>query len=135
MHTSATTTHAGKQLVQTFFDTLSTGDQDTAFALVADGVCWWVPGALPFSGTKTKTEYRAIARSIQASFPLGFKLNVLSMIAEGDTIAAEVESHGVHANGRHYNNKYHFLVRVKAGVIVQVKEYMDTQHLAALIAP
>jgi ketosteroid isomerase-like protein len=126
---------ANKSLVRQFFAILSTGDQDAAFELVDDQVQWWVPGALPFSGTKTKAQYRTVARTIQASFPAGFTLAVLSLIEEGDTVAAEVESHGQHVNGRTYNNKYHFLLKIRGARIVQVKEYMDTQHLAALIAP
>lgn len=132
---SAAAAQTNKPLVQSFFDSLSAGDQEAAFALVDDDASWWVPGNLPYSGTKTKAEYRAIARSIQAAFPTGFFLTVLSMIEENDTVAAEVESHGVRFNGRMYNNKYHFLFRIQNGKFVLVKEYMDTQHLADLIAP
>ena len=34
----------------------SDGEIDQAFSLVNDDVSWWVPGDLPFSGTKTKAE-------------------------------------------------------------------------------
>jgi hypothetical protein len=38
---------------------------DPAFALVSDDVSWWVPGDLPFSGTKTKEQYMQVVGSIQ----------------------------------------------------------------------
>lgn len=48
-------------------------------------------------------------------------------------LAAEVESRGTHANGKAYNNKYHFLITIADGQFVHVKEYMDTLHLAQLL--
>jgi len=126
---------SGKALIQGFFDTLNTGDYDKAFSVVDDAVVWWVPGTLPFSGEKTKAQYMGIVRQIQNGFPNGFALNVKTMIAEGAKVAAEVESKGVHANGKTYNNKYHFLFEVQGGKITRVKEYMDTLHLYHLITP
>lgn len=122
-----------KQTVQTFFDRFNAGNTREAFELVSEDVAWWVPGTLPFSGTKTKAQYLGIVQQIQNGFPTGFKLTVKSMIAEGGAVAAEVESEGTHANGKRYANKYHFLFEVKDGAIVHVKEYMDTLHLAQLL--
>lgn len=66
------------------------------------------------------------------------KLTVKSLVAEGETVAAEVESYGVHTCGANggfiYNNKYHFRIVLQNGLFVNVKEYMDTHHLAALYA-
>ena len=124
-----------KEIVATFFELFSSGDIDQAFALVSDDVSWWVPGDLPFSGTKTKTEYLQVVGSIQQGFPSGLKLEVTSMIAEGNQVAAEVASHGEHANGRTYANRYHFLITIEDGLMVEVREYMDTLHLLRLIEP
>ncbi|MCX6116360.1 MAG: ester cyclase [Proteobacteria bacterium] len=122
-------------IVRTFFENTTAGKIAVAFAVVDDKVEWWVPGNLPFSGTKTKTEYLGIVNQITKGFPSGFKLLVKSMISEGNKLAVEVESQGNHVNGRHYNNKYHFLIHVKEGKMISVKEYMDTLHLYQLIAP
>lgn len=122
-----------KETVKAFFERITEGKIDDAFSLVSDEVQWWVPEELPFSGTKNKKEYFEIVSRIQAGFPTGFKLLVNEMIAEGDTVAAEVESEGTHVNGKRYNNKYHFLIVVKAGKFTSVKEYMNTLHLAKLL--
>lgn len=124
-----------KELVTRFFKLFSAGDIDTAFALVADDVSWWVPGDLPFSGTKTKQEYLQVVGGIQQGFPDGLQLKVTSLMSEGSKVAAEVESYGVHANGKTYTNKYHFLITIVGGKLVSVKEYMDTLHLYQLIQP
>ena len=124
-----------KEIVSEFFQKFSAGKTDEAFSLVRDDVSWWVPGDLPFSGTKTKAEYLQVVGSIQRGFPGGLRLEPTSMIAEGDKVAVEVESKGRHANGRDYANKYHFLMTLEDGKITAVKEYMDTLHLYQLIQP
>ncbi len=129
------TTAQNKRIVAEFFEKFSNGDIDPAFALVSDDVDWWVPGDLPFSGTKTKAEYLQIVGSIQRGFPAGLRLEATSMIAEGNQVAVEVESYGEHANGKTYNNRYHFLITIESGKITEVKEYMDTLHLFQLIQP
>jgi ketosteroid isomerase-like protein len=124
-----------KELVSTFFEHFSAGEIDPAFALVSDDVSWWVPGDLPFSGTKTKEEYMQVVGSIQKGFPDGLELQATGMIAEGNQVAVEVASFGKHVNGKTHTNKYHFLITIEDGKIVDVKEYMDTLHLFQLIQP
>jgi len=123
-----------QQVVEGFFSALNEGAIDKAFTAVSDDVKWWVPGALPFSGTKTKAGYLQIAGMIQQGFPQGLRFELHGVTVDGERIAVEAESRGEHRNGKSYNNHYHFLFVVRDGQIVAVKEYMDTQHLAALIS-
>lgn len=129
------TEQSNRELIQGFFDDFSAGRTDEAFKKVAEDVSWWVPGNLPFSGTKTKAQYLQVVGRIRAGFPEGLAFTVKSMIAEGDRVAAEVESLGKHVSGKTYNNHYHFLFTLRSGEIVGVKEYMDTLHLLQLISP
>jgi len=126
---------SNKEIVDLFFKRVTAGKIDAAFELVDDNVSWWVPGNLPFSGTKSKTEYLVVVNQITKGFPTGFELMATSMIAEADKVAAEVVSNGTHVNGKKYNNHYHFLIQVRDGKMINVKEYMDTLHLYQLIAP
>ena len=121
------------QVVEAFFADLNQGRTDEAFARVADEVEWWVPGTLPFSGTKTKDEYMDVVAMIATTFPQGLAFEVRGLTAEGDRVAAEVVSLGQHTSGRTYNNHYHFLFILRAGLIVAVREYMDTLHLHDLV--
>jgi ketosteroid isomerase-like protein len=123
-----------KYVVQEFFRHVSAGEVGAAFALVDDGVAWWVPGTFPFSGTRSKAEYLTVVAAITRGFPNGFTLTPSTMTAEDDRVAVEVESHGEHVNGKTYRNRYHFLFWLTDGRIVAVKEYMDTAHLADLMA-
>jgi ketosteroid isomerase-like protein len=124
-----------KDIIKRFFDLLSDGEIIEAFELVDEKVNWWIPGNLPFSGHKSKEQYMEVVDAIKKGFPGGFRLTVLSMIAEGNKVAAEVESAGIHITGRNYHNKYHFLFELENGKITSVKEYMDTLHLFQLLQP
>lgn len=125
---------SNKALVSQFFEAMSRNAVAEAFALVSEFVSWWVPGTLPFSGTKSKSQYLQIVGAIQRGFPNGVTFRVGGLVAEGEYVAAEVESLGQHVSGKTYNNRYHFLVRVKDEQFVEVKEYMDTLHLHHLVS-
>ncbi len=124
-----------KQIVNAFFEFVTNGKTNEAFELVDNNVNWWIPGTLPFSGNKTKEEYLQVVNAIKNGFPSGLSLTVTSSIAEGNYVAAEVESNGNHINEKTYNNKCHSLFEIKNNKIISVKEYMDTLHLFQLIQP
>jgi uncharacterized protein len=58
----------------------------------------------------------------------GLEMKVTSCIAEGDRVALEVVSSGDLKNGREYRQEHHMLLKFRAGNILSVKEYLDTQH-------
>jgi ketosteroid isomerase-like protein len=58
----------------------------------------------------------------------GIGFTVHSLTAEGDRVAAEVESYAPLVNGKVYNNHYHMLFEIRDGKIAVVKEYADTAH-------
>lgn len=122
-----------KKTVAEFFQKFSKGDP-SSFALVHPDVTWWVPKTLPFGKKFTSAkDYFSMLRSTFAGFPKGLSLEVTGMIADGDQVAAEVESNAVHVcEGFHYNNHYHFKITLKNGQFVDVKEYNDTMHLFEL---
>ena len=124
-----------KDIVTGFFQQVTNSNMQKAFELLDDNVIWWIPGSLPFSGSKTKEQYFQVVSAIQKGFPTGFSIVVTSLIAEGNKVAAEAESSGRHVNGKDYNNKYHFLFEIASGKISSVKEYMDMLHLYQLIQP
>jgi ketosteroid isomerase-like protein len=43
-------------------------------------------------------------------------------------VAIEAEGRGTHANGRTYHQHYHFLLVIRDGKVMQMKEYFDTEH-------
>ncbi len=125
-----------RQIVEKFFELFSAGNAKQAFALVSPDVKWWVPESLSFGGTYDRAGYLTQVLSKFSGFQGPLKLTIKSMISDGDSVAAEVESYAVHTCGDPepfvYNNKYHFKITLKNGLFVEVKEYMDTYHLSKL---
>lgn len=72
---------------------------------------------------------KAMPATLNAAFPNGLNLKFHTVIAEGPHVAIQAESDTIVANGKHYNNRYHFYVRFEGDRIAQVREYNDTEHV------
>lgn len=121
-----------KKLVTAFLADFTRGDVDALAGHLADDATWWVAGSLKgLSGTSDKKTWTAGIAGLSAGFPGGLRLTPLAFTAEGDRVAVEAESYGELANGRVYDNRYHFLFVVRDGKIVEAKEYLDTDHARA----
>ena len=113
--------------------TFSAGNFDAALDLMTDDATWWVAGKFELSGTKTKAEFGELVKGIGAAMPNGLKITPKGVIAEGDRVAVEAESYGELANGKVYNNQYHFLIELSDGKIKAVREYLDTIHAKEIL--
>jgi ketosteroid isomerase-like protein len=128
------TTEANKQVVKQFFARLDANDTPGALAIVADDATWWLAGKrelLPSAGSYDKTRLTELFRTMDSRLTGGLRMTIKSVIAEGDRVAVETESHGKLRNGRSYNNEYVFVITVRAGKIAAVREYNDTHHAFA----
>jgi ketosteroid isomerase-like protein len=132
---SDTSTHQHKAVAQEFFTRFSAGDIPGALGLLSDDARWWLAGKrelFPVAGWYTKGEIAKLFFRMTSRLKNGLVMTVKSVIAEGDLVALEVESHGELHNGRRYNNEYHTLMRVSHGKIHEVREHSDTQHAHAV---
>ena len=125
-------TDNNKKLVEDFFSILSSGSQDYLDFYTEESIIW-TAGENAIGGSRSKSEVVGFAKSILDSFPDGISFNVVNLIAENDYVAAEVESTAMHVSGKPYNNKYHFLLKIKDNKIMELKEYMDTQLAAKVL--
>ena len=121
-----------KELVQEFFNLLSSGS-DKYLDFYNEESVIWTAGENAIGGSRSKSEVVGFAKSVLDSFPEGITFNVVNLVAENDYVAAEVESSAMHVSGKPYNNKYHFLVKIKNNEILELKEYMDTQLAAKVL--
>ena len=94
--------------------------------LCTDDFRFWFPGAN--GGFQTREQCRDTFDSIFDIFPQGLIFTLYEMTAEGERVALEAESHGLHTSGKTYNNHYHFLFRIRDGKIAEIREYADTAH-------
>jgi uncharacterized protein len=120
-----------KKIVVSFFENFSTGKMEQALGMMADNATWSVmgkPDKFALAGTKTKAQFSELVKGIGAAMPKGLRVTPKGITAECDRVAVEAESYGETANGKVYNNMYHFLVEVRGGKIQAVREYLDTIH-------
>lgn len=117
-----------REIVAELFDAISRADVAKLDELYAPDFEIWTAGQLPISGTRTRAQALEGMAMIDSMFPDGLTFTVTGLTAEGDRVAVEAESDGVHASGRRYHNQYHFLVVIRDGKIQRFKEYMDTIH-------
>jgi uncharacterized protein len=83
---------------------------------------------MPASGVYTKEGIHELFLRMMKRLRNGLAMSVTSAIAEGDSVALEVVSHGVLDDGTAYDNEYYFLMRIADGRIRDVHEYNDTLH-------
>jgi ketosteroid isomerase-like protein len=121
-----------KELVQEFFNLLSSGS-DKYLDFYTDESVIWTAGENAIGGSRSKSEVIGFAKNVLDSFPEGITFNVVNMVAENDYVAAEVAGSAMHVSGKPYNNKYHFLLKIKDNELLELKEYMDTQLAAKVL--
>jgi ketosteroid isomerase-like protein len=117
-----------KDLARRMLEALSEANVDFIEENYAKDFRIWTAGSLPFSGSGDKASAVAGMPAVLDLFPDGLKFSIVAMTAEGDRVAIEATGEGTTVLGRRYEQKYHFLMRVREGSIVEWKEYMDTEH-------
>ena len=125
-------TDQNKKITKEFFEALSNGS-DKYLDFYTDESIIWTAGNNAIGGTRTKKEVVSFAQNILSSFPSGIKFNITGITAEDERVAVEISGEAIHASGETYNNQYHFLLRIKDGKILELKEYMDTQLAAKIL--
>jgi uncharacterized protein len=103
-----------------------------AVALLSEDATYWLagkPDEMPGVGQLSKPQIAKVFRRMTALLEDGLRMQVKSLIAEGDVAAVEVVSHGVLKNGRHYDNEYHVRMQMRDGLIHAVRECYDSLHV------
>ncbi len=125
------TENVNRQIVHDLFARFTASDIDGVMSLLTDNATWRVPGKPELNraaGDYDKEKLRRLFDRMLSQLENGLTMTVLSTVAEGDRVAAEIESSGDLRNGRRYRQQYHFLIEFRDGKIASVREYLDTQH-------
>jgi uncharacterized protein len=120
---------ANKDIVRRFLGAVESGDVDMIEALQAPDCTWWVIGG----GDMSRQAYTDAVKGMLLTANRR-KVEIIGIIAEGDTVAAEVRSE-MHFGDQIYANEYHDLFVLKDGQIVHGREYFDTGKVAAFFGP
>jgi ketosteroid isomerase-like protein len=120
-----------KEIAAELFARFTRSDIPGVLALMTDDVVWRIPGKPELSPAASDYGKERIGRLFNrmlSQLEAGLKMTVLGSIAEGESVAVEVESSGDLKNGRRYRQQYHFLLAFRDDRISAVREYLDTQH-------
>jgi ketosteroid isomerase-like protein len=118
------TIEANKALVYRYAQAVIDGDMDTIEALQHHDVQWWVLG----QGAMDRKRFNDLVRSGLLAAQQR-SVRIIGITAEGERVAYEAEGEMVFAD-RIYRNRYHNLLIVRDGLIVEGREYMDTRAAA-----
>ena len=122
-----------KDIARRFFEAMSNCNVPAIIDAYDDDVKIYTMGNTLISGVVNKTQAREFAGQVLGAFPQGIRFEVHNLTAEGDRVAIEAESFATHVSGKYYNNKYHFFMRLKNGLITEFKEYMDTEMVTEVL--
>jgi ketosteroid isomerase-like protein len=91
-------------------------------ALVSDDLTWRTASGVVMD----KPTLKSLLGNVKKRMPDFPEMVVTGLTAEGDRVAVEAEGKCALPNGKRYDNTYHFLLRIRDGRIVEVREYADT---------
>jgi ketosteroid isomerase-like protein len=122
-----------KQAARAFFAAMSASHADAVLDCYAEDGKVIISGNTLISGILDRTEILNRTNRVLEAFPQGITFTVKTLTAEGDRVAIEAESSAIHVSGKPFNNKYHFLMRLRDGKIVTLTEYMDTELVTEVL--
>jgi ketosteroid isomerase-like protein len=129
-----------KDVVRSFFTTLSTGEFEKIAEFFTEDSTWTVNDvANGFPSQRGRAIIDDFLQPVREGLfaPGDPKIEVVRLIADGNVVAAETIGRGALLNGNAYENYYAFVLEVdpEAGKVLALKEYMDSDYAHSISAP
>lgn len=120
----------GKAIVTEFIKAGAELRADDLIAMMSDDCeCWFTGG-----GSLSRDQLAQGVRMLLGAAVGPGPVIINDIIQEGDKIAVEYENKFPLRNGRFYHNHYHTKFEVKGGKITVMREYLDSAHVADVLA-
>jgi|SRR5437588_2431151 len=117
-----------KQLMESVFAEMATGDGQPFMDALADDVRWTVIGSSPWS--RTYEGKRAIVdelmRPLFRQFADQYSARAIRVIADGDVVVVEARGQVTTKSGQPYNQTYCYVFVFADGKVRELTEYLDT---------
>ena len=114
-----------KALIRRMFAAQLANDMATYSAILADDLTWTIM-QYDIDRPRTKDEMLTMLSAVHDNLAGRWEKHIISMISEGDTVAVEATALMDLANGKTYNQRYHYVYRIRDGQVYEVREYCDT---------
>ena len=117
-----------KRIIAEAFDGLSRADARAFIDAMADDFTWIIEGQCRFSRSyqgKAAVQ-NDLVPALFANFASDYRNYADEIIAEGDRVVVLARGEVKTVRGEDYNNSYCFVIRMRDGKMVELREYMDT---------
>lgn len=102
---------------------LTKGEYETAERMLHPDVRWWVIG----QGEMSYERLRELSEKTEGGLAIR-NVNFIDVIAEGNTVSVEAAGDMAFPDGRPYRNVYSIIVKFKDGLVIEMREYFDTDY-------
>jgi ketosteroid isomerase-like protein len=123
---------ANKATAWRWIEAMVRGDIETMTAMLTDDCRVFVAGSTTAGGWQTRDQFvtrmTRVGGGTGSLFSGPMQVDVGAVTAEDDRVCVEMELHVPVTGGGTYNNQFHWLIRVRDGMIAEAKEYQDTLH-------
>lgn len=117
-----------KRVLREAFFGLAHADATAFLNAMADDFTWIIEGQSKWSRRYEGKEAvrRDLIRPLFANFATPYRNFAEEFIAEDDRVVVLCQGEVTTTSGREYNNSYCFVIRMRDGMMVELREYMDT---------
>jgi uncharacterized protein len=119
---------SNKQIIQQAFDGLGRGDPTSFIDAMADDFTWIIEGQSKLSRRyegKSAVQNELVP-ALFANFATDYRNFADEIIGEDDRVVVLARGEVKTVRGEDYNNSYCFVIRMRDGKMVELREYMDT---------
>jgi ketosteroid isomerase-like protein len=126
-----------KRIVTAIYDAMAAGDGRPFNAAMAEDFTWILEGTGAWSRTwrGRDTVRRELLKPLFAQFATPYRCRAERIVAEDDAVVVLARGEVTTVAGKPYNNSYCFVIRMRDGQMVELREYLDTELVAAALAP
>ncbi|MEV4125776.1 nuclear transport factor 2 family protein [Nocardia sp. NPDC049707] len=122
--------------VRALLDAMGRMDLGAIESLLTDDVQWWLAGDSVVSGRHVGRE--AVLRDFLAAAaemfePGSLAFEITHLFAHDGTVVVEYVGTARSRRGNAYRNHYCVVFRCRAGQVSEVREYLDTEHVARVL--
>lgn len=124
-----------RALVERYFEMMQGGSPEIG-TLFTDDVCWIAPQSSPVG---RRHEGRAAVLALMGTgvglydMSQPMQIDFEAMAAEGDRVFVEMTLSATTRSGEAYLNHYVFVFRLRAGVICEIHEHLDTLYTQRML--
>lgn len=126
-----------KSIITAIYAAMAEGDGRPFNAAMAEDFTWILEGTGAWSRTwrGRETVRRELLKPLFAQFATPYRCRAERIIAEDDNVVVLARGEVTTVSGKPYNNSYCFVIRMRDGQMIELREYLDTELVAGALAP